>query len=219
MMSFAAPRSRGSRGVLAPALLLVGLLACLAAWPTPPAAHAQARRTVQAGDGEAVFRAIFFLEGPQAEQIPELRRMKTARTLRQVPARQRGAIKTFQQGVLGDIRRASPGFFDEFGTCMRGGERRAIARCLADAATLVDRVIDRSPLLTKSRQNIRAAWGRESGGGDASHTGLERAVAVLWPPLTYQYPNLVLAAAQDGGGDLLRDDLVNSIAARLKGSR
>ena len=201
------------RGVAA--LALVALVACVTAWLVPPSLQAQATRRAPTADGEALFRAIFFLEGPASDQVPELRRMKTAREFRQVTPRQREAIAAFQDGVLTEIRASDPEFLRSFGACVGGGDRRAIARCLTDASALVDRVIDRSAVLTKSRQDIRAAWGRESGARDAGH-GVERAVVVLYPPLTYQWPNVVIKAATNGSNDLLRDDLVNSLAMRLK---
>lgn len=208
-------------------LLMAGVgLALSLAWlvrVAPVASSVIRAQTVQRApsdeDGERLFRAILFLDGPDVEQVPELRRMRTAQAFRSLTPRQREAINGFQNGVVAEIRASSPDFLPTFGACMRGGDRRAIARCLTDASAMVDRVIVRSPQLTKSRLSIRAAWERSSADAGNTHTGVQRAISIEWPPLTYQWPNVLIKIASADGGDLLRDNLVNSIASRLRGPR
>lgn len=181
----------------------------------PAVCGAQALRADPARDGEALFRGIFFLEGAVAEQIPELRRMRTASARRQLPASQRGTVKTFQDGVISRIQTTSPGFFGQFGACMRGGDRAAIGRCLAGASSLLERVVGQDASLRASRQKVRAAW--PTGSDDARKITVE--VAVLYPPLTYQWPSVAIVAPTKSSDALFRDNLVNSLATRLKGGK
>ncbi len=198
---------------------LAAALVASSALVSPPPVGAQIRSASQPDDGEALFRAIFFLDGAAAAEIPELRRMKSGDELRNVTARQRSAISRFQNGVLAEIRSSEAAFLREFGGCVRSGDRRAISRCLTDGIALIDRVVERTPSLAKSRESIRATWGGGSRAADANKTGVGRAVAVAWPPLTYNWPNVLVFASREGESGLLREELVNSIATRLKGSR
>ena len=193
------------------AVLLPTVLVAASFLPRP--ASSQALRAPDTGDGETLLRAIFFLDGPVVGRIPELRRMREAEALRRVEGAVARDIRAFQGQVLADLRRSEPGFLRQFAECMRSGDRRAISKCLGEAGGRVDEIIGRSPSLARSRQRIRTAWKDEPGAHDAG--GVERALAVQWPPLTYRWPNLVIAATP-AGSDLLRDDLVNSIATRLK---
>lgn len=191
--------------------LVVGAIAALA----PAVCGAQTLKADPAREGEALFRGVFFLEGAVAEQVPELRRMKTARALRQLPASQRGTVKTFQDGVISRIQTTSPGFFGQFGACMRGGDRAAIGRCLTNASSLLERVVEQDASLRGSRQKVMAAW--PTGSGDRRKGSAE--VVVLHPPLTYQWPSVAIVAPTSSSDALFRDKLVNSLATRLKGTR
>lgn len=123
-------------------------LAVATAWiglpPGVVGALAQTRVAAPQGDGEALFRAVFFLEGSLAEQVPELKRLKSLEAWRRLTPRQQQAVRAFQSRLVQEIRKARPKFFQEFERDMRSGDRPRISRALGEAAQLSKDVLRKS---------------------------------------------------------------------------
>lgn len=124
------------------------VLAVASAWiglpPGVVGALAQTRPAAPQGDGEALFRAVFFLEGPLAEEIPELNRLKSLEALRRLTPRQQQAVRAFQSRLVEEIRKARPKFFQEFERDIRSGDRARISRTLGAASRLSKDVVRKS---------------------------------------------------------------------------
>ena len=115
------------RNLLLGAALLAsaaGAAACTAGADAPtasPAAH----------DGEAVFRGLFYGEGPVAARLPELTRGAPRRLETPQAARVR-------EGVLARLRAQDPAFLDRFAAAVQSGSHLRVARALDEARTRVD---------------------------------------------------------------------------------
>jgi SdpC family antimicrobial peptide len=132
----------------------VVLSATIAAWNVVPGAQAVAAqaRTAQPRpapareDGEALFRAVFFLQGPLADQVPELRRLKSLNAFRRLTRQQQDAIRTFQTSLIRDIKASNPTFFDDFAKELQTKDRTRISRALVNASQVTKTVVlERNP--------------------------------------------------------------------------
>lgn len=115
--------------------------------PAAPAAGGQARPTAAAperADGQRLFRAIFFLQGPLADEIPELKRLKSMETYRKLTPRQEEAIRTFQTRLMRELTTARPTFFETFEKALQSGDRTRISRALGDASQAAKDVLRQS---------------------------------------------------------------------------
>ena len=94
------------------ALLLVTVLS----WDVPQSrwAMAQTRRPAGQVSDEDLFKAIVFLEGPVADQIPELQRLKSIAAYRELKPEQRKTIQLFQTKLMAELKAKDPNFFATF---------------------------------------------------------------------------------------------------------
>jgi hypothetical protein len=107
-------------------------------------ATTQTRTPAQREDGEALFRAIFFQTGPLADEIPELRRVKSIEGVRRLTPQQANAVHVFQSRLVQELRAARPTFFQDFERQLRSGDRARISRALAEAAQLSKQVLEKN---------------------------------------------------------------------------
>jgi SdpC family antimicrobial peptide len=103
--------------------------------PAARAAAGQIRPSAERPDGERLFRAIFFLEGPLSDQIPELRRLKSIDAFRKITPQAREALRAFQTRLVREMRANNPKFFESFETALQSGDRTKISRALGNAST------------------------------------------------------------------------------------
>lgn len=103
-----------------------------------------------AQNGETLFRAIYFLEGQTADDVPELKRLKSMDAYRRLNADQQKAIKAFQDSLVRDIRAAKPTFFDDFAKGMQSRDRTRISRTLGQASqTIRTTVLANNPAVAR----------------------------------------------------------------------
>lgn len=180
-----APVLRHRPGHRAVSLLLLLTLALTSLSPVTPAAAGPRRTAPQRSDGERLFRAIFFLEGPMADEIPELRRLKSMEAFRKLTPRQEQAVRSFQTRLVRELATANPSLFPDFEKALQSGDRARISRALGDASQAAKDVLrERDPAARRFLDRYEATLIREfrSSMRDGRQTGppdlkaLQRAV-------------------------------------------
>ncbi len=104
-----------------------------AASATPTLAQGQQSR-VQAAkkvSGEEAFRALFFAQGPLAEQFPSLRAQS---------AKPPASLQPSIDNLIAQMRATDAGFFDKFGRDITSGKRARVQNALESAQSLMEKV-------------------------------------------------------------------------------
>jgi len=117
-----------------------------AAVPTSPGASS-AVHAASAPDGEAIFRGLFFAQGPVAAKFPRLAAADVA-----PPAELSASLDL----LVAELRKNDPTFFDRFGAAMTSGRRHQIAAALSDAQQSMVTVV-------KQRQGSELTQGSAKG--------------------------------------------------------
>lgn len=138
------------------------------------AAAGQRRTDAARTDGEALFRAVFLLEGPLAGEIPQLERLRSMRTSRRLTPRQQRAVQAFETRLIQELRAAKPTFFQSFERDLKTGDRVVISRAIAEASRLARDVMRKGdPAVARflSRHEASLARAVKSAASSAGKSG------------------------------------------------
>jgi len=120
------------------AILLLATLNLILA--PPLLAHPESGLS-RAYSGETLFRAVFFADGPAAENIPELQRAKAAYGLNQLNEKQRAAARNLEDSLISRFRQADPAFFKRFQREIQSGDHRRVQAMLQQSSRMVINII------------------------------------------------------------------------------
>lgn len=81
-------------------------------------------QAASAPNGEAIFRGLFFAQGPVAAKFPALAAADVAPPVE---------LSASLNRLVAELRKNDPTFFDRFGAAMTSGKRHRIAAALSDA--------------------------------------------------------------------------------------
>lgn len=113
-------------------------------------------------DGEALFKAIFFLDGSMTDQVPELTRLKSLDAMRSMTRKQEAALATFHEKLIQGLKRTDPNFFAHFATSIRSGDRVKISEALNSASRQALGVVQKenpeaAKFLTRNQSRLQGA--------------------------------------------------------------
>ena len=143
------------------ALLLVGLIAL------PPATVSQAapaqtgeQRPVSSYDGEAIFRGLYFGQGPVADLFPEIWKQQRYLDRKKLltPEDER-RMEEVRERIITSLREKDKAFFDRLATTLKGGNHLAIQKALGEATEVTLAVLQKETGRDPTAPIVDAAQG------------------------------------------------------------